>query len=162
MRIASLSKIKKELKQKTDHELTELVLKLTKYKVENKELLAYLLFESADENHYISKIESEIDLQFAHVKIRSNYIINKNIRKIQRYIVKQIRFSKQKETEIALRIHFCKNLVDIQSKYDINNTRHQMLMRQIELIRKALAYLHEDLQFDHELELTKLLKQLAH
>ena len=67
MRIASLSKIKKELKQKTDHELTELVLKLTKYKVENKELLAYLLFESADENHYISKIESEIDLQFAHV-----------------------------------------------------------------------------------------------
>lgn len=162
MHIASLSKIKKELKQKTDHELTELVLKLTKYKVENKELLAYLLFESADENHYISKIESEIDLQFAHVKIRSNYIINKNIRKIQRYIVKQIRFSKQKETEIALRIHFCKNLVDIQSKYDINNTRHQMLMRQIELIRKALAYLHEDLQFDHELELTKLLKQLAH
>ena len=162
MRIASLSKIKKELKQKTDHELTVLVLKLTKYKVENKELLAYLLFESADENHYISKIESEIDLQFAHVKIRSNYIINKNIRKIQRYIVKQIRFSKQKETEIALRIHFCKNLVDIQSKYDINNTRHQMLMRQIELIRKALAYLHEDLQFDHELELTKLLKQLAH
>jgi len=162
MLIASLSKIKKELKQKTDHELTELVLKLTKYKVENKELLAYLLFESADENHYISKIESEIDLQFAHVKIRSNYIINKNIRKIQRYIVKQIRFSKQKETEIALRIHFCKNLVDIQSKYDINNTRHQMLMRQIELIRKALAYLHEDLQFDHELELTKLLKQLAH
>ena len=162
MRIASLSKIKKELKQKTDHELTVLVLKLTKYKVENKELLAYLLFESADENHYISKIESEIDLQFAHVKIRSNYIINKNIRKIQRYIVKQIRFSKQKETQIALRIHFCKNLVDIQSKYDINNTRHQMLMRQIELIRKALAYLHEDLQFDHELELTKLLKQLAH
>jgi len=162
MLIASLSKIKKELKQKTDHELTELVLKLTKYKVENKELLAYLLFESADENHYISKIESEIDLQFAHVKIRSNYIINKNIRKIQRYIVKQIRFSKQKETEIALRIHFCKNLVDIQSKYDINNTRHQMLMRQIELIRKALAYLHEDLQFDHEFELTKLLKQLAH
>ena len=162
MHIASLSKIKKELKQKTDHELTELVLKLTKYKVENKELLAYLLFESADENHYISKIESEIDLQFAHVKIRSNYIINKNIRKIQRYIVKQIRFSKQKETEIALRIHFCKNLVDIQSKYDINNTRHQMLVRQIELIRKALAYLHEDLQFDHELELTKLLKQLAH
>jgi hypothetical protein len=120
-----------------------------------------VLFESADENQFISKIESEIDLQFAHINIKSNYIINKNIRKIQRYIVKQIRFSKQKETEIALRIHFCKNLVDIQSKYDINNTRHQMLMRQIELIRKALAYLHEDLQFDYELELTELLEQVA-
>jgi hypothetical protein len=162
MQIASLSEIKKELKEKTNHELTELVLKLTKHKVENKELLAYVLFESADENHFISKIESEVDLQFAHVNIKSNYIINKNIRKIQRYIVKQIRFSKQKETEIALRIHFCKNLVDIQSKYDINNTRHQMLIRQIELIRKALTLVHEDLQFDHELELTELLEQVAH
>ena len=38
MRIASLIEIKKELKQKTNLELTELVLKLTKYKVENKEL----------------------------------------------------------------------------------------------------------------------------
>jgi hypothetical protein len=34
-------------------------------------------------------------------------------------------------------------------------------MRQIELIRKALAYLHEDLQFDYELELTELLEQVA-
>ena len=59
MQIASLSEIKKELKEKTNHELTELVLKLTKHKVENKELLAYVLFESADENHFISKIESE-------------------------------------------------------------------------------------------------------
>ncbi|OUT96337.1 MAG: hypothetical protein CBB92_10140 [Flammeovirgaceae bacterium TMED32] len=162
MRIASLSEIKKELKQKTNQELIELILKLTKYKVDNKELLAYLLFESADENHFISKIESEIDLQFARVNIKSNYVINKNIRKIQRYIVKQIRFSKQKETEIALRIQFCKNLIDIQSKYNINNTRHQMLMRQIELIRKALAFIHEDLQFDYELELTELLEQVAH
>ena len=162
MQIASLSEIKKELKEKTNHELTELVLKLTKHKVENKELLAYVLFESADENHFISKIESEIDLQFTHVNIKSNYIINKNIRKIQRYIVKQIRFSKQKETEIALRIHFCKNLIATLLKYDRNSTRHHMLMRQTELIRKALTYVHEDLQFDFELELTELLEHVAH
>ena len=37
-----------------------------------------------------------------------------------------------------------------------------MLTRQIEIIRKALAYLHEDLQFDYELELSTLLKQDAH
>ena len=86
MRIASLLEIKKDLKQKTKQELIELILKLTKYKVENKELLAYLLFESAYENHFISKIESEIDLQFAHINFKSNYIINKNIRKIKRYI----------------------------------------------------------------------------
>jgi hypothetical protein len=37
-----------------------------------------------------------------------------------------------------------------------------MLIRQIELIRKALTLVHEDLQFDHELELTELLEQVAH
>ena len=162
MQIASLSEIKKELKEKTNHQLTELVLKLTKHKVENKELLAYVLFESADENHFISKIESEMDLQFTNVNTKSNYIINKNIRKIQRYVVKQIRFSKQKETEIALRIHFCKNLIATLLKYDRNSTRHHMLMRQTELIRKALTYVHEDLQFDFELELTELLEHVAH
>lgn len=162
MQIASLSEIKKELKEKTNHELTELVLKLTKHKVENKELLAYVLFESADENHFISKIESEMDLQFTNVNTKSNYIINKNIRKIQRYVVKQIRFSKQKETEIALRIHFCKNLIATLLKYDRNSTRHHMLMRQTELIRKALTYVHEDLQFDFELELTELLEHVAY
>ena len=162
MQIASLSEIKKELKEKTNHQLTELILKLTKHKVENKELLAYVLFESADENHFISKIESEMDLQFTNVNTKSNYIINKNIRKIQRYVVKQIRFSKQKETEIALRIHFCKNLIATLLKYDRNSTRHHMLMRQTELIRKALTYVHEDLQFDFELELTELLEHVAY
>ena len=162
MRTASLSEIKKELKQKTNLELTELVLKLTKYKVENKELLAYILFESGDENYFISKIESEIDLQFANINPKSNYIINKNIRKINRYVLKQIRFSKQKETEITLRLHFCKNLIDTRSKYNENNIRHQMLIRQIELIRKALIHLHEDLQFDYESEITQLLRQLEY
>ena len=158
MRVASLIEIKKELKRKTNSELTNLIVKLVKHKVENKELLAYLLFESEDENYFISKVQSEIDLQFAKINPESNYIINKNIRKINRYVLKQIRFSKQKETEITLRLHFCKNLIDTRSKYNENNIRHQMLIRQIELIRKALIHLHEDLQFDYESEITQLLK----
>ena len=158
MHIASLIEIKKELKQKTNSELTKLIVNLVKHKVENKELLAYLLFESEDENYFITKIKSEIDLQFAQISPKSNYIINKNIRKINRYVLKQIRFSKQKETEITLRLHFCKNLIDTQSEYNENNIRHQMLIRQIELIRKALTHLHEDLQFDYESEITQLLR----
>ena len=35
-----------------------------------------------------------------------------------------------------------------------------MLIRQIELIRKALTHLHEDLQFDYESEITQLLGQV--
>ena len=64
MRIASLIEIKKELNQKTNSELTKLIIKLIKHKVENKELLAYLLFESEDEDYLISKIQSKIDLHF--------------------------------------------------------------------------------------------------
>ena len=106
MRIASLFEIKKELKQKTNSELTNLIIKLTKHKVENKELLAYLLFESEDENYFILKIQSEIRSSFCKINPKSNYIINKNIRKINRYMIKQIRFSKRKETEISLRFTF--------------------------------------------------------
>ena len=158
MRVTPISEIKKELKQKTNSELTNLIIKLIKHKVENKELLAYLLFESEDENYFILRIQSEIDFQFTKINPKSNYIINKNIRKINRYTLKQIRFSKRKETEIALRLHFCKNLIETRSKYNENNIRQQMLIRQIELIRKALKHLHKDLQFDYELEIIQLLR----
>ena len=160
MRVTPGSEIKKELKQKTNSELTNLIIKLIKHKVENKELLAYLLFESEDENCFILRIQSEIDIQFTKINPKSNYIINKNIRKINRYTLKQIRFSNRKETEIALRLHFCKNLIETRSKYNENNVRHQMLIRQIELLRKALTHLHEDLQFDYESEITQLLRQI--
>ena len=56
MKASSIAQIKKELQFIEKEELIEIVLRLGKYKVENKELLSYLLFDSHDEEGYIVKI----------------------------------------------------------------------------------------------------------
>ena len=53
MKVASIKDIKTELKKRTNDELLELCLHLSKFKKENKELLTYLLFEAHDETGYI-------------------------------------------------------------------------------------------------------------
>ena len=70
MEIASISQIRKELKNLPPENLQELILRLSKYKKENKELLSYLLFEAFDENAYIRQVKEEVDEQF--------YSLNRN------------------------------------------------------------------------------------
>ena len=48
MKAASISEIKTELKGLPPAQLTELCLRLARFKKENKELLTYLLFEAND------------------------------------------------------------------------------------------------------------------
>jgi hypothetical protein len=45
MKASSISQIKKELQYVSKEELIEIVLRIGKYKIENKELLSYLLFD---------------------------------------------------------------------------------------------------------------------
>ena len=53
MKSASLSDVKNELSHLDKNELTELCLRLARYKKENKELLSCLLFDANDEENYI-------------------------------------------------------------------------------------------------------------
>ena len=64
MKAVSVVSIKKELKHLSNDELTELCLRLSKFKKENKELLTYLLFESHNETGYIETVKEYIDEQF--------------------------------------------------------------------------------------------------
>ena len=60
MKAVSVATIKKELQFRSSEELTELCLRLAKFKKENKELLTYLLFESHDETGYIETVKQEL------------------------------------------------------------------------------------------------------
>ena len=64
MKASSISQIKKELQYVSKEELIEIVLRIGKYKIENKELLSYLLLDSSDEEGYIEKIKMYMDFQF--------------------------------------------------------------------------------------------------
>ncbi len=67
METASLSEIKKELLNLTPKQLQEVCTRLAKYKKENKELLHYLLFESANQQIFIDSVKAEIDDQFKNL-----------------------------------------------------------------------------------------------
>ena len=57
MKAASIREIKQVLENSTKTELSEVCLRLAKYKKENKELLTYLLFEADDEQNYLQNVK---------------------------------------------------------------------------------------------------------
>ena len=157
MKAASLRDIKSELKFKSKDELTELCLLMTKFKKDNKELLTYLLFERHDELGYVNSIKEEIDVQFDELNPDSYYRMNKSIRKVLRNCKKFIRYSKNKESEVDILIHFCFRVKQESTHFEYNGTLLSIYAKQLEIVQKKIAALHEDLQYDYNLMIEELL-----
>ncbi len=156
MKAATVAQIKKELTYQSQSELIELCLRLSKFKKENKELLTYLLYESENEAGYIESVKAEVDANFELINTSSYFYIKKSVRKILRMVKKYIRYSKQKETEVELLLHFCRTLKDMQPTMYKNVSLTNIFNRQILSIQKTIVTLHEDLQYDFNLELEEL------
>jgi hypothetical protein len=131
---------------------------LARFKKENKELLTYLLFESHDEESYIQIIKDEVDIQFDEINTKSFFYIRKSSRKILTSIKKHIRYSKKKETEAELLLYFCKKLKAFKPSIKRSSSLQSVFDTQIRMIKKAIDKLHEDLQYDFQLELNELLE----
>ncbi|MGN6532489.1 MAG: hypothetical protein ACTHK0_12170 [Ginsengibacter sp.] len=155
MKPASISEIKKELEKRDFNELQGYCLRLARFKKENKELLAFLLFESDNVPAYIENVKQETDAQFEEINKRNIYFIKKSIRKILRSVNKHIRFSQSKQTEAELLIHFC-NCIRRYS-IPIKNSRQLMNLNESQLkkINAALSTLHHDLQYDLKKQILK-------
>ena len=156
MKAVSVVTIKKELQHRSTEELMELCLRLSKFKKENKELLTYLLFESHDEAGYIETVKQELDKQFETINTDSYFYIKKSVRKILRLIKKFSRYSLKKETEVELLLYFCNKLKNFTPSIKRNVTLTNIYDRQILTIKKIVATLHEDLQYDYNLQLEEL------
>jgi len=156
MKAASIANIRKELKRKSNIELHELCLELSRFKKENKELLTYLLFEAESEQGYIQTIKQELDEQFKIINTDSFFYIKKSVRKILRNTKKYIRYSRNKETEVELLIHFCTKLKSIRPSIYKNITLKNIFNRNLESIKKKVLNLHEDLQYDLSIEIEEL------
>jgi hypothetical protein len=142
-----LQDIKKELQHLSGLQIAELCLRLARHKKENKELLAYLLFEADNEAAFIEKVKAEIGFMFSQLPIRS-YDAAKYLRKILRLISKYTKFMASKEAEIDLLLNFCTNYIQYADRRTSYKPLRLILVRQIEKIRTAIGKLHEDLQFD--------------
>lgn len=156
MKSATVRELKLELQDRSPKEVLELCLRLSRFKKENKELLTYLLFESADEQLYIENVKEEIDAKFELVNRKSPYFIKKSIRSILNHTKKYIRYSQSKETELELLIYFCQKLKFFQPSIHRNRKVETLYFRLVEECRKKTRALHEDLQYDYFRELEDL------
>lgn len=156
MKTASLKEIKQELENLSPKEVQELCLRLVKFKKENKELLTYLLYEESNEKAFIAGVKKEMEAEFKMINTDSYYFIKKSVRKILRTVKKYIRYSKKKETEVELLLHFCRELKQMEPSIFGNTTLANLFERTLESIRKKLGSLHEDLQYDFNLELQEI------
>lgn len=155
MTTASLAELRRALRNVPTGDLPDLCIRLARYKKENKELLSYLLFEVDDEPEYIKGVKTEIDDHFRELTRTTPYMTKKGIRKALTFTNQKIRYSGQKRTEVELLIYFCKKFKK-EISFRNNLTLKNIYLRQIQKIKKTLATLHEDLQFDFGEEVKKL------
>ncbi|TSJ39339.1 hypothetical protein FO440_16450 [Mucilaginibacter corticis] len=142
-----LQDIKKELQHLSGLQVAELCLRLARHKKENKELLAYLLFEADNDTAFIEKVKAEAGFMFSQLPVRS-YEAAKYLRKILRLISKYTKFMSSKEAEIDLLLNFCTNYIQYADRRTAYKPLRLILVRQVEKIRTAIGKLHEDLQYD--------------
>lgn len=156
MKARTIKQIKDELAFQSKDELIQLCLHLARFKKENKELLTYLLFEAHNEDTYVEKVKEFISFSFSEINTRNYYYIRKSIRKILSTTKKYIRYSKKKETEAELLLHFCSCLKELDPPYKRSTRLQNVFDAQIRMATKAIDKLHEDLQYDLQLELQNL------
>lgn len=149
MQVATLSKIRKELTHLPPEELIALINRLSRYKKENKELLDYLLFASADESQFIADVQEMISAEFDALNNRNLYWVRKSVRRILRVVNKYIRYSGLTETEIELRAHFCRVLSESEIPIQRSAALSNLYDREVERIAKAIDKLHEDVKTDY-------------
>jgi len=156
LKSASIQEIKQELRSLSPSRLSELCLRLAKFKKDNKELLTYLLFESDDEATYIDNVKKEMDEEFTGLPKPNLYLTKKSLRKVLRTTAKQIRYTASPQAEVELLTYFCRKLHDSRISFRDSPVLLNLYRQQLKKIRAVITTFHEDLQYD----LLKALKGL--
>ncbi|MBK7212078.1 MAG: hypothetical protein IPH88_02025 [Bacteroidales bacterium] len=156
MEVAGINELKRSLGTLKSKELVEICSRLARYKKENKELISYLLFYNGDENGFIQAVKNEIHQGFESINSNNAYFFLKGCRKILKVTNKYCRFSGKKETEVDLLMYYLKTLKETAYSFDSSVTLGKFKERQVVKVRKVIANLHEDLQFDYNLELNNI------
>ena len=130
--------------------------KISSFFLENKELLTYLLFEAHDTEAYIKSVIQEMDSNFETINKSNAYFVKKTLRKILRITNKFIRYSGSDIVATELLIHFCKTVQQMDRSITTNQVIINIYQNQLKKINKAIAAMHEDLQYDYLKEVKDL------
>lgn len=158
MKAATVHDIKQGLQDLSAGELTELCLRLVKFKKDNKELVSYILFDAQDLDGYLAALKKEMAMEFAEINTSQVYFAKKSLRRILRNVNKQARYIGSKPAEVELLLAYC----ELLKGSGLLDRRAQVIEKlyegQVAKIRKLIKAMHEDLQYDYEKMLQKLLK----
>jgi len=153
MKAASVSDIKKELKERSSAEVLELCLRLVRYKKENKELLTFLLFEASDIDGFLQSVKEEIKESMREVNTSNLYFAKKSLRKILRSTNKYIKYASSKTVEAELLIFYCQQLKQSSIPYKKSTALVKLFEGQLKKAQLAVTALHEDLQYEYQKEI---------
>jgi hypothetical protein len=156
MKASSLNEIKRELQTLDAETLTDICLRLAKYRKENKELLTYLLFEAHHEQSYIDSVKEVVNEYFTELPRGNTYFVKKSLRKILRYLNRQIKYSAIKQTELELRVHFCSKVKEARVPMPGGTVLYNLYQQQLKKIKGIFDKLPEDLQSDYDREIKLL------
>lgn len=149
MKAAGQTEIKKTLEGLSPKDLRELILRMSRFKKENKELLTYLLFEMQQEEVFVEDLKQEMNEEFSSINDSNLYLVKKSLRKILRHINKHSRYSNLQTTAIALQIHFLEQIKERCWIGAGSAAIDKLVATQLHKTRQLIANLDEDLQADY-------------
>jgi hypothetical protein len=159
MDTASIKQLKDTLSTLGREALIGLLLRMVKFKKENKELLTFLLFEADDLDTYVHEITLLIEDEFENYRLKTAYYKRKGCRRVLRMLKKYIKYAADKEVEVRLLLAYVSMIA--KSKPFINDRVIQKIaLRQLLLAEKSIVKLHEDLQYEYKLELEELMQYI--
>jgi hypothetical protein len=156
MKSASSKEIKSALQDLSNTELSDLCLRLARFKLENKELLTYLLFEAQDEAAFVQLAKQEIQDGFDSLNTSSVFFIKKGIRKIIRIANKYIRYSGKDETAAEILLEILTQFRPLEAHLKKSTVLKNMYIATQKKWDKSVESMHEDLQFDYFKSLQKV------
>lgn len=159
MDTASIKQLKDTLSTLGREELTGLLLRMVKFKKENKELLTFLLYEAGDLDAYVYEISQEIKDEFENYRLKTAYYKRKGCRRILRILKKYIKYAADKEVEVRLLLAYV-SMVAESKTFITDRVIQKIAFRQLLLAEKSIVKLHEDLQYEYKLELEELTRRI--
>lgn len=155
MKSATVAELKKELNELAPSKVTELTLRLARFKKENKELLTFLLYESHDIPGFVARVKAEMDDEFLKMNRDTVYLAKKSLRKVLRMIGKFSRYIGTPESEAELLIHFIGNIHKANIPFRGGAVISNLYDNTVKKIEKLIRALDEDLRYDWERELQR-------
>lgn len=152
----SLSEIRKELSFAGAEELRIICLRMARFKKDNKDHLAFLLFQK-EEPEFIQSVKEEVTEALADIQRMHVYQARKVLQKTLSMLIKYKKFCLSRVFEIEVMLHFIKTMQSKQiSEYTPSYIGQFYKKQQLKLV-KILESLDEELFMDYKQEVEDLL-----